>query len=254
MLINFCINNLYLCLILGGALRLISLLKNSEAAGLQIFGPDNDALQLFRLFSNVISILFSCFAVFELNAYPGMFGLLFVEENQSNVEDIMQNKFTALYLVLPFITVVVNFVVHLYSKKMRRQLQNASSIFVIENAATEQNVEKFTFSVSLVMIIPVFVLITFVQSFADRKQRLFFLSPFHIFMVNVALPMLIIFNNPHIKQFFLKHYIQCNMPLTIKICFSKCFTVRIGPADNPKNIAPSPKEIKIERECNLVIE
>ena len=138
MLINFFLNNLYLGLILSGALRLISLLKNSEAAGLQIFGPDNDALQLFRLFSNVISILFSCFAVFELNAYPGMFGLLFVEENQSNVEDIMQNKFVALYLVLPFITVVVNFIVHFYSKKMRRQLRNASSIFVIENAATDK--------------------------------------------------------------------------------------------------------------------
>ena len=243
MLINFFLNNLYLGLILSGALRLISLLKNSEAAGLQIFGPDNDALQLFRLFSNVISILLSCFVVFELNAYPGMFGLLFVEENQSNVEDIMQNKFTALYLVLPFITVVVNFVVHLYSKKMRRQLQNASSIFVKENANVEQNVETFSFSVSLVMIIPVFVLITFVQSFADRKQRLFFLSPFHIFIVNVAL--LIILNNPHIKQYFLKIYIQCNVPWTIKICFSKCFTVRIGPADNPKKEAISPKEIQI---------
>ena len=93
------------------------------------------------------------------------------------------------------------------------------------------------------MIIPVFVLITFVQSFADRKQLLFFLSPFHIFILNVALPMLIILNNAKIKQFFLKHNIQCIVPLTIQICFPKCFTVRIGPIDNPKKVASSPKEI-----------
>ena len=146
--------------------------------------------------------------------------------------------------MLPFITVVVNFTVHLYSGKIRRQLRKAPTIFVIENADVEQNIEKFSFSVSQVMIIPVFVLIAFVQSFADRKQRLFFLSPFHIFIVNVALPMLIILNNPQIKQFFLKHYIQYIVPLTKKNCFSKYFTSRIEPANNPKQVASSPIGIK----------
>jgi hypothetical protein len=232
-LINFFLNNLYLGLILGGALRLISLLKNSEFSGLQILGTDNDARLLIRLFTNVLSALFSFFAAIKLYAYPGMFSLLYGDERRSNLEDIQQNNYVALYLVLPFITVLINFTVQLYSKRIVKKI-NASLISIISNDGAKMSEDQYSFSIPQVMVIPVFVLVTFVQSFADRTQRLFFLSPFHIFLVSVVLPMLIILNNIKIKQFCYKNYLAPLLP-------EKAFSIKVGPMENstcklPENV------------------
>ena len=49
------------CLIISGTLRLVSMVKMSEEAGIQFFGPDNVAIQKVRLFvlstSSLVSLV-----------------------------------------------------------------------------------------------------------------------------------------------------------------------------------------------------
>ena len=98
-----------------------------------------------------------------------MFTLFFSEESKSIVEDIQQKFYVALYLVLPFITVLVNFTVQLYLEMMRKQHRNAAlnarTIFTIESVETDLNEEKFSFSISHVMIIPFFYFDSFCSIF-----------------------------------------------------------------------------------------
>ena len=234
-LINFFCNNIYVGLTISGGLRLISLVKNSEAAGLQLLGPDKEALFVIRVLSNIVSLLFPCFNVTVLGAYPGLFGLFNGEENISNLDDIKRNNFASLYLVLPFITIFINLSVQVYSKRMRKKLNEASQIFVISHLDdVSVSEDKFSFSISHVVVFPVLILTAFLQSFADRKQRLFFLSPFHSFLINVAFPVLIINNSPKIKSFFHKEYV---VPFKetlkiIKTFFTKCLANKIGPIES----------------------
>ena len=44
----FSIHSFLACLIISGSLRLVSLIKMSEEAGIQFFGPDNVAIQRVR--------------------------------------------------------------------------------------------------------------------------------------------------------------------------------------------------------------
>ena len=77
-LITFLSNNVCVCLTIAAALRLISLIKSSEAAGLHLFGPDNEAVPIVRCISLLISFIFPCYLIIVLGAYPGLFGLFHV--------------------------------------------------------------------------------------------------------------------------------------------------------------------------------
>ena len=241
--INFFCNNLYACLTVAASLRLISILKNSESAGLQLFGPDKDALFVIRVSSNILSMLFPCYLVTRLRTYPAMFGLFNGGKSISDYESIKNNKFASLLLVFPIITLLVNLTVQVCSIRIRKQLYHAAQIFVIFNADNEsKNSDTFSLSISHVLVIPVLILMTFFQSFADRKQRLFFLSPFHLFLLSVALPLFILFKSPKIQKFFRKKFTaQFTKTLIIyQKMFMKCFFAKIVPIDNPPEIVNPP--------------
>ena len=57
--VHFSLYSFLSCLIISGLLRLVSLIKLSEEAGLQFFGPDNVAILKIRLIVVSTSSLFS---------------------------------------------------------------------------------------------------------------------------------------------------------------------------------------------------
>ena len=97
----FFISCLSISLFISGVLRLISVIKKSEAAGLQLLGPDNIALNKIRLVSVTFSSIFPCLMISLFNAHPGMFPLFYETESTSFVQDIDKNFFIVLYLVSP---------------------------------------------------------------------------------------------------------------------------------------------------------
>ena len=66
-MVLFSLHSFLTCLIISGSIRLISLVKLSEEAGIQIFGPDNAAIQKVRL----IVILTSSLLFLVLRHDPG---------------------------------------------------------------------------------------------------------------------------------------------------------------------------------------
>ena len=64
------------------------MLKNSEAAGLQLLGVDSEALIIIRVASIFISLLIPGTTIPLYDAYPGIFRLLHEEKIKSNWEDI----------------------------------------------------------------------------------------------------------------------------------------------------------------------
>ena len=206
-LINFLINNVYFGLTIAGGLRLISLMNNSEAAGLQLLGPDNEAILKIRFASPIISFGIPCFVVNVLGAYPGLFPLFYRQEIWSNWDDIKHNAHTSLYLLFPFITLIVNVSVVVYSNFIRKQMKHSAKVFIIfGNYFEDVHVKKFSFSIIEATVFPFLTFTNYLQSFCDRNQRLLLISPFHIFICNVLLPACIIFNNNKIRQYSSKKY------------------------------------------------
>ena len=207
-LINFFCNNIYVCLTIAAVLRLISLIKSSEAAGLQLLGPDNEAISVIRCISVLSSSLFPCFVINVLNAYPGLFGLFHGEVSRSNLEDIQKNKYVSFYLLLPCVTFVINVSTMIYSSWIKKQMKDAVSVFIIYIDDMEKVYpKKFSFSIPQATVVPALTITVFVQSFCDRKQRLLFLSPLHVFLCSVVLPAFIIFNNKKIRKYFKVRYL-----------------------------------------------
>ena len=205
-MLNFLTNCIHMLMLICGGMRFISLVKNSEAAGLQLLGVDTEAVIIIRLVSIIISIIIPGTIISLCDAYPGTFRLLHEEKISSNWEDIKENKCVAIYLILPDVTVLFNVIVVCYSSWIKRQMKKrASSLTIIKDSL---NVDKFTFSITQVTIIPFLIFISLLQSFSERRIRLMFHGPFHVFLINVLLPTTIICINKKIKYYFQRKYLE----------------------------------------------
>jgi hypothetical protein len=233
-MLNFSTNVIYVLMILSGGLRFISLYKNSEAAGLQLLGVDNEALIFIRLLSVFISLLIPSTTIPLYDAYPGIFRLLHYEKISSNLDDIKQNSCVAIYLVLPALAVVFNIIVIFYSNWIKREMKKKATALTIQRIAGESlNVEKFSFSISQVTLIPFLILIILIQSFSDRRIRLMFHGPFHVFLVNVLLPIVIIFVNKKIRNYFQKKY-SAESFRRLVMCTRRCNKNKVWTIHNVK--------------------
>ena len=72
-IVQFSTQSILICLIISGSLRLVSLVKMSEAAGIQILGPDNVAIRKFRLIVFSLSSLISMVLIQEIGNYEIIF-------------------------------------------------------------------------------------------------------------------------------------------------------------------------------------
>ena len=83
-MVLFSLHSFLACLIISGTLRLVSLIKISEEAGLQYFGPDNVAIQRVRIIILTTSGLLS----FALIQDPGSFKLIFYPSSEKGAVNI----------------------------------------------------------------------------------------------------------------------------------------------------------------------
>ena len=75
----FSLHSFLACSTIGGTLRLISISKISEEAGIQFFGPDNVAIQRVRLIVFTTSGLLSLVLIQD----PGNFKLIFYPSSEN---------------------------------------------------------------------------------------------------------------------------------------------------------------------------
>ena len=87
----FFISCLSISLIISGGLKLISVIKKSEAAGLQLLGPDYIALNKIRLISFFCSFIFPSLMISLYNTHTRFFLQLYGNFNTSFVQDINKN-------------------------------------------------------------------------------------------------------------------------------------------------------------------
>ena len=215
--ISALVTSICVSLIFSGGMRLISMIKNSEVAGLQILGLEHEAIIKVRLMTIIISavLLMICFGT--LGALPGAYFTLRGEEYKSYIETIQDNNFGSLYIVMPALALVVNYVARFYSKKINQQIQKESLVFVIfghpTNTALLQQ-DNFLFSLGFVLAIPLLFLFSFLSSFSSRHERLLFIGPVQITFFSLALPIVFILKNKQMKKIIFIRWVD---PIVIQI-------------------------------------
>ncbi len=206
-IIVFFVSCLSISLIFSGVLRLISIINKSEAAGLQLLGPDYIALNKIRLVSVTVSSFFPSLMIYFFNAHPGFFPLLYGNESTSFVQDIDKNLVKALYLVLPCSAALVNTIAKVCSDYTRKKIDQQVNIFTI-CGQQQINEEKWTFSLETVIGIPLIILFGFLSSFSDCVERLTFFFPLQIMALGFIIPFFVIKKNIKIMNFLKQNYIK----------------------------------------------
>ena len=113
-LVEFLVFSLANSLIVSGTLRLISLLRNSESAGLQLLGPENIAVVKIRWASIIISAIYELILVLYFDVHSGLFDLFYSHDSDSILLGISKNMFNILFFVPIFVALIINFVIGLY--------------------------------------------------------------------------------------------------------------------------------------------
>jgi hypothetical protein len=168
--INASVTCICVSLILSGGLRLISLIKNSEASGLQLLGLDHEAIVKIRLMTISISVILLMISFSYLGAMPGVFNSLHGEEYKSYMEDLKDNKSGSLYFLMPTLALLVNATARFYSYKVNRQIEAENLVFVIFGNPSHKNFlseNAFLFSLKFVLAIPLIILLSFLTTFSS---------------------------------------------------------------------------------------
>jgi hypothetical protein len=197
------VTNICLSLIFSGGLRLISLIKNSEAWGIQLLGLEQEAIIKIRLMTISISVAFLMITLGYLGTMPGAFGTFHGVEYQSYIKDIKGNKYASLIFLMPSLALVVNAATRFYSNKINQQMEEDSLVFVVfgnPSYKTLLHEDTFLFSLGFVLAIPLIILFSILASFSSRHERLIFIGPFQITMLSLVLPIAFILKNKKMKK------------------------------------------------------
>ena len=85
-IVQFSIQSFLSCLIITGSLRLVSLIKLSEEAGIQLFGPDNVAIKRVRLIVIITSSLVSLVLIKDVGYFERTF------YSDANTEEVIEKE------------------------------------------------------------------------------------------------------------------------------------------------------------------
>jgi hypothetical protein len=207
-LINFFVANISVSLTLTGILRLIYLLKSSDTSRLQILGRENIAKIIMRLISfamsSIISVIFPIFVNHLWGAYPFLLGFFYGKDQFSNLAAVRQNLYFISFAILPTVAVVISIAVKVYSIWITRQLNH--TLVTVFHIDTPKNnyVDKYSFSIVHVFVIPSIMVATVMTSFSDLHLRLLFFCPLQVWLLGVVLPVVILVTNPKMRNKF-KH-------------------------------------------------
>ena len=231
LILSFFVNCICASVTFSGGIRLISLVKNSEASNL--LGSENVAIFKVRLATILFTVLLLSTSIGYLGAMPTMFGLFYGGESQSDFKDITLNKFKLIYIFQPLLAFAVNVAAKLYSSRIERQMKEAQTVFAIfGNQSLNKNTgeNKFSFSLGYVALIPLIFLMTYLYSFSSQRMKILFLGPFELSLFSLCLPATFIYYNKKIKKEIMKNPIFCKIDFAINY-IRKTLTVRIVPSN-----------------------
>jgi hypothetical protein len=207
--ISFFVSSISISLIFSGVLRLISVIKKSEAAGLQLLGSDYIALNKIRLVSVTFSLIFPCLLIYFFNAHPALFSL-YNGTQSTFFQDVENNWAIALYPVLPCIATVVNAIAKICSDFIKENIDRQVNVFTIYGSKQCISEGKVIFlSLEVTIGIPVlFLIYTPFSSFSDRTTRFTFFIPLQIIILGFIVPLIVIKRNIKIINFMKQNYIE----------------------------------------------
>jgi hypothetical protein len=207
-LITFFVSSLSISLIFSGGLRLISVIQKSEAAGLQLLGPDNIALNKIRLVSLTFSFIFPTLMISHFNTKPGLFPFFYEHESTSLSQDIEKNSLKSLYALLPSIAIAVNTITKICSYLISRNIHQQVNVFTISESTQFTSEVKVTFSLEASTGVALVILFTFLSSLSDRMERLTCFFPLQITLMGLIIPIFVIKGDKKIKKFVKENYIN----------------------------------------------
>ena len=229
--INLSVTSICASLIFSGGLRLISLIKNSEAYGIQLLGQESVAIVKIRLMTIAISTFFPTFSFGYLRVMPGIFNTFHGEQNESIVKDIRNNLYNSIHILMPLLALIVNASARVYSYKINRQMEDEISVFVVFGNPSSNNYkqeDKFSFSLGSVLAIPFVFFFSLLIAFSSRHERLVLFGPFQITVLSVAVPIGFILSNRKMKKKLFSRFLH---PISSKLnSFKKPFSSTVTPA------------------------
>lgn len=195
----FCVSS---SLILSGGLRFITLLRNSEAKGLQLLGPENVAIVKTRLISILLAAAFEGVLVLYFDIHSGIYNLMHDFETDSILHTVRSDMYKTLFMVLPTLALLVNLVTKMYSLWIKRKMQHSAEIFPIHGDIANyfSNEELFSVSLEAALGIPLWMIFAIFASFANREWRLILFLPFQLMLKNIVFPIYIISKNNKMKS------------------------------------------------------
>ena len=102
-------------MLISGFLRLITIVRKSEEAGLQLLGSDDQAIVIIRAISVLLSFGVILVANVAFKAQVPSIDVLTGAENVSMTTAMSTNPYAATYFVLPYLAAAVNLVTILVS-------------------------------------------------------------------------------------------------------------------------------------------
>ena len=110
-IVEFFVFCLTTSVIVIGVLRLISLVRKSETAGLQPLGPEDIAAVKIRWASIIFSATYKCKFEFHFNVQSGIFILFCVQNYDSIPQSVSQKIFQSSFLVWILLALIINTII-----------------------------------------------------------------------------------------------------------------------------------------------
>ena len=204
----FC-NSLW-SLAITGTLRFISIIKNSEQAGLQRLGPDYIAVWKIRLISFGLTscLLLTNQIVFDI--FPPFFYTLYYKETKPETFKFI-HKINWIPIVL---VILANTVPKLYNAFLKHKLFSKIP-------------EKYAFSLETSLSFPLFILLAVASQFTTRINRLIYYDPMIIMFGCNVIPLMVIIQNKNMGQQIKEQTLQ--FMSQIHVLCKKC-TTSVKPA------------------------
>jgi hypothetical protein len=177
----FLCNSLW-SLSISGVLRLITIVKNSEQAGIQVLGPDNVAIWKIRCISIGLTSSLLLTGILHFQSLPSFFYTLNYVKTIEGTELYQQDPFIKVYLIPMFVVIIANGLPKLYGMILARKY------------FSEHN-QMFAISLENTLAFPFLIGLLVTSQFTTRIHRLLYYDPLLLMFGCNVIPLLIIMKN-----------------------------------------------------------
>ena len=205
-----------------GILRFISIIKNSEQAGIQSLGPDYVALWKIRFISIAFTSIIVLSGSWFFNVFPAFFYTIYYDE--TTAQTFKPTSYNKVYWIPIIMVTLSNAVPKLYT------------VFLARTWSTNIP-EKYILSLETSLAFPFLILLAAAFQFTTRMNRLLYYDPLLVMFGCNVIPLMVIGQNKDMRQKIMEQ--SHKMFLSIHIFFKKHTTAAVTPTsfqiDNVEN-------------------